>query len=240
MSEAIDRSGRLGQKPRFLYAKQTPHRKIQHHSQTAPTAFVLPSRTRSDYLSLAITPRGKTAGRCLSRRSVARVRADLPALPNQSAGRCFTSVNNRPADIPRSAVKSTENLDPDLMRLADCPPIGNKLARLPYDPNVAAFLPVLPKRCFSFCINCVKHPRSLRVNALLPLTKPESLLRRNRGQSVCQGWKIGARGEIRTRTPVRAEDFESPASTVPPLGPPVAPCSGTAPRRQQARQNERR
>ena len=29
----------------------------------------------------------------------------------------------------------------------------------------------------------------------------------------------GARGEIRTRTPVRAEDFESPASTVPPLGP---------------------
>ena len=29
----------------------------------------------------------------------------------------------------------------------------------------------------------------------------------------------GARGEIRTRTPAKAEDFESPASTVPPLGP---------------------
>lgn len=29
----------------------------------------------------------------------------------------------------------------------------------------------------------------------------------------------GAQGEIRTRTPVKAEDFESPASTVPPLGP---------------------
>ena len=28
----------------------------------------------------------------------------------------------------------------------------------------------------------------------------------------------GAQGEIRTHTPVKAGDFESPASTIPPLG----------------------
>ena len=30
---------------------------------------------------------------------------------------------------------------------------------------------------------------------------------------------IGAQGESRTHTPVKAGDFESPASTIPPLGP---------------------
>ncbi len=29
---------------------------------------------------------------------------------------------------------------------------------------------------------------------------------------------IGAQGETRTHTPVKAGDFESPASTIPPLG----------------------
>ena len=29
---------------------------------------------------------------------------------------------------------------------------------------------------------------------------------------------IGAQGESRTHTPVKAGDFESPASTIPPLG----------------------
>ena len=33
---------------------------------------------------------------------------------------------------------------------------------------------------------------------------------------------FGARGETRTLTPVKAGDFESPASTIPPLGPPTA------------------
>ncbi len=44
--------------------------------------------------------------------------------------------------------------------------------------------------------------------------------------------KSGARGEIRTRTPAKAEDFESPASTVPPLGPPSAGFSRPSRRRQ--------
>jgi hypothetical protein len=30
--------------------------------------------------------------------------------------------------------------------------------------------------------------------------------------------EFGAQGEIRTHTPVKAGDFESPASTIPPLG----------------------
>ena len=32
----------------------------------------------------------------------------------------------------------------------------------------------------------------------------------------------GAQGETRTHTPMRAGDFESPASTIPPLGPWIA------------------
>ncbi len=32
------------------------------------------------------------------------------------------------------------------------------------------------------------------------------------------GLKLGARGETRTLTPVKAADFESAASTIPPLG----------------------
>jgi hypothetical protein len=47
----------------------------------------------------------------------------------------------------------------------------------------------------------------------------------------CAFRKCGARGEIRTRTPVKAEDFESPASTVPPLGQ-LAPFTGRRKRRQ--------
>ena len=31
--------------------------------------------------------------------------------------------------------------------------------------------------------------------------------------------RCGAQGETRTLTPVKAGDFESPASTIPPLGP---------------------
>ena len=37
-------------------------------------------------------------------------------------------------------------------------------------------------------------------------------------QTISYGKDFGARGEIRTLTPVRAADFESAASTIPPLG----------------------
>jgi hypothetical protein len=40
------------------------HNLVQHHSQTAPTAFVLPSRTSSEYRGESFPGRGKLSGSC--------------------------------------------------------------------------------------------------------------------------------------------------------------------------------
>ena len=46
-------------------------------------------------------------------------------------------------------------------------------------------------------------------------TLPHQELQRNINDLYTE---VGAQGEIRTLTPVKAGDFESPASTIPPLG----------------------
>ena len=52
-----------------------------------------------------------------------------------------------------------------------------------------------------------------------PYWGPEAWFTRLPCQNISFRWISGARGETRTLTPVKAGDFESPASTIPPLGP---------------------
>jgi len=136
--------------------KSTCIRQMQHHSQTAPTAFVLPSRTSLEYLPLSLPQREKTATAGRSRHnSPVGSTCGLTCL-NGPTLRCFPSRNNRSRSCSNSPFVFKETRCRRLRLTRNLLPFSQPKAALTTAEVFATFMPCSWLSCCEFCINFSK------------------------------------------------------------------------------------